>query len=232
MEHSTKNNIVTFIEEIKEKIYNLTLSETQQSFVGSTIRPKKPEVFTIARLEEIVASTLSILSKVYGEENQHVKDFIEKNTSYRRLTSHPYQKLLNCCIGKLSAVESDIKFGLLETIEREISGEVFSDFIKAANTSFNEGYKDIAAVLGCAALEDLLKRLAKLNSIDVDDRTMSDVVNALKKQGIIKGAQTSLVSAYVTLRNKTFHAQWDKIENADVKSLIGFTEEMLIKHFS
>jgi uncharacterized protein YutE (UPF0331/DUF86 family) len=232
MENSIKNNILTFIEEIKAKIYNLIFFDTQQSFVGSSIQPNKPEIFTIARLEEIVASTLSILSKVYGEENQHVKDFMEKNTSYRRHTSDPYQKLFNCCIGKLNAVESDIKFGILETIEREVSGEVFSDFIKAAKSSFDEGYKEIAAVLGCAALEDLLKRLAKLNSVEVDDKTMADVVNALKRGGIIKGAQTNLISAYVTLRNKTFHAQWDKIENADIKSLIGFTEEMLIKHFS
>jgi len=232
MEHSTKNNILTFIEEIKEKIYNLTFSDSQQSFLRSTILPKKPEVFSMARLEEIVASTLSILSKVYGEENHHVEDFMEKNVYYRKFTTDRYQMLLNCCVGKLKAVESDIKFGLLETIEREISGEVFSDFIRAANTSFNEGYKDIAAVLGCAALEDLLKRLAKLNTIDVEDKTMSDVVNALKKAGVIKGAQTNIVSAYVTLRNKTFHAQWDKIDNADVKSLLSFTEEMLIKHFS
>ena len=86
--------------------------------------------------------------------------------------------------------------------------------------------------MGCAALEDLLKRIGKLNSLDLDDKTMSDVVSALKREGLIKGAQTSLISAYTTLRNKTFHAQWDKIDNADVKSLISFTEEMLIKHFS
>jgi len=45
--------------------------------------------------------------------------------------------------------------------------------------------KDVAAVLACAALEDALKRVAIKNELDVDDKDMSEVINALKAGGVL-----------------------------------------------
>ena len=92
--------------------------------------------------------------------------------------------------------------------------------------------KDAAAVLACAALEDALKRVAMKESLDVDDKDMSDVINALKTKGAIKGAQVPIVQSYVKLRNKAFHAEWDKIDKGSVSSVIGFTEQFLLSYFS
>ena len=221
--------ISLFVKELKGKINKLTDSNGT-SYLNSNLKAENPEVFSSSRLEELVSSTISILSKLYGLNHSHVKDFMDKVKMYRSYSNEEHQ-ILNCCLGKLNAIESDIKFGLLNTIEKQISGEVFGDFIKAAKASFEENQKDIAAVLACAALEDLLKRLGKINSLAIEDKSMNDVVNSLKRAGIIKGPQASLIGAYVTLRNKTFHAEWNKIDAADVKSLISFTEQMLLQNF-
>ena len=132
MEDTTKNNILLFISELRNKIFNLTLSDGS-SFIKSPNRPEKPELFSLSRLEEIASSTLSILSNLYGDKHQHLKDFVEKVAYYRRHTIDPHQKLLNCCLGKLNAIETDIKFGLLQTIEKEISGEVLAISLKPPN---------------------------------------------------------------------------------------------------
>jgi uncharacterized protein YutE (UPF0331/DUF86 family) len=84
----------------------------------------------------------------------------------------------------------------------------------------------------CAALEDALKRCASNHNLDVDDKDMSDVVNALKTAGVIRGPQGSLLKGFVQLRNKAFHAQWEAFDVADIKSILAFTEEFLIKQFS
>lgn len=87
-------------------------------------------------------------------------------------------------------------------------------------------------VLACAALEDALKRVAIKENLNVDDKDMSDVINALKTKGVIKGAQVPIVQSYVKLRNKAFHAEWDKIDKESVSSVIGFTEQFILSNFS
>jgi hypothetical protein len=64
-----------------------------------------------------------------------------------------------------------------------------------------EGNKDVAAVLACAALEDALKRYATLNDLDVQDQSMQQVVGALKSKGLVSGAQKILLDT--VLRPKT-----------------------------
>ena len=95
-----------------------------------------------------------------------------------------------------------------------------------------EGAKDVAAVLACAALEDALKRLALLNNLEVSDKTMQDVVNALKAKGLVGGAQKSLLDTMPKIRDYAMHANWDKITPQDVGSVIGFVEQLLLVKFS
>ena len=95
-----------------------------------------------------------------------------------------------------------------------------------------EGAKDVAAVLACAALEDALKRLALLNNLEVSDKTMQDVVNALKAKGLVGGAQKSLLDTMPKIRDYTMHANWDKITPQDVGSVMGFVEQLLLVKFS
>ena len=48
---------------------------------------------------------------------------------------------------------------------------------------------------------------------------MSQVINALKSKGLLKDPQATIVQSYVKLRNKVFHAEWDKIEKESVNQL-------------
>jgi len=217
------------LEELKDKITNLTYQGGSSYLeIGS---PKLPEVVTEHRVEEIASSTISVFSKLYGVTHIHLKDLLKKLELCQKNSVHctPFYGL---CYGKIIALETDIKYGLLTSIDKEISGEVFGDFTKSAKEALKSGSKDVAAVLGCAALEDALKRLAKINELNLADKSMNDVVNSLKRNGILKGAQSTLIGSYITLRNRTFHAQWDKVETTDVSSLIGFTEQLLLENFS
>ncbi len=96
----------------------------------------------------------------------------------------------------------------------------------------SEGHKDVAAVLACAALDDVLKGFAARHRIDTTDRSMQDVVNALKAKGLVGGAQKTLFGTMPKIRDYAMHAEWTKIDPADVSSVIGFVEQFLISHFS
>ena len=122
--------------------------------------------------------------------------------------------------------------GYLFNVELSISGEIFGDFVNLAKQALNEGHKDVAAVLASAALEDALKRYAKSNGINVDDATMQKVIGAIKSAGLVSGARKTLLETMPKIRNCAMHAEWDKITEPEVNSMIGFVEQFLLTEFS
>ena len=134
--------------------------------------------------------------------------------------------------GYLSALKSDIEQGRIVSVQSEARGEVLGDLLVSARKALDEGQKNVAAVLACAALEDTLKRYGSDRGLNVQDKTMPTVVNALRTAGVIRGNQKALLSEFVKTRNSAFHAQWDEIDVCDVEDIARFTEHFLANEFS
>jgi hypothetical protein len=133
--------------------------------------------------------------------------------------------------GILNAARSDYEGGYLLDLRAALSGEILGDFLSLSRRALAEGYKDVAAVLASAALEDALKRYARVNSLNVDDRVMQEVVAALRTRGLVGGAQKALLEVMPKLRDFAMHANWSKFTEADVNSMIAFVEQFLLQHF-
>ena len=189
---------------------------------------------------ELYVTVTNMFEKIYGPHSPQLKlletireQVYEGQTrNYNKYESSRMQVFTDRLHGCLSALKSDIEEGLIVNIRSEARGEVFGDFLVLAREALDAGQKDVAAVLACAALEDVLKRYASDQGLDVHEKNMSEVVNALKSKGVVRGPQGALLSGFVKIRNKTFHAQWTAINTADVSSIIAFTETFLVKQFS
>lgn len=178
--------------------------------------------------EKWSTSVLNLLKISFGSNCVHYQNFKNIYDNFRRDKS-----LLGRARGVFSAAKKDYEGGYVLSLENTISGEVFGDFIGLAKQSLSDGYKDVAAVLSCAALEDALKRYARNNGIDdVADKVMQEVVSALKSKGLVKGAQKTMLDTMPKIRDYAMHANWSKITEADVGSVIGFVEQFLLSHFS
>jgi hypothetical protein len=172
-------------------------------------------------------STLHLLAISFGEKSTYFSYFQKVCLEFRWSGDQLEQAL-----GIFSSAKKDFDAGLLKSFETGIAGEVFGDFVKLAKASLAERNKDVAAVLACAALEDALKRFARMNGIDVSEKNMDGVVGALKSAGLVQGAQKSLLDVMPRIRNQAMHADWAKISEADVGSVIGFVETFLQTKFS
>jgi hypothetical protein len=172
-------------------------------------------------------SVHSLIRAVYGEESEQYVNFAlaYKNCNF---TENAVRTLFNL----FASAKDDFQGGYVFNVELRVSGEVFGDFVALARTALAEGHKDVAAVLACAALEDALKRYARVKGLDVDEKVMTDVVNALKSGGHVAGAQKALLDRMPTIRNFALHANWDKISEPDVGAVIGFVEQFLLSKFS
>ncbi len=176
-----------------------------------------------------VSSALNLMQGVLGKDSPH----------YERLHYEVAQisdnlikeEHLNSCRGVFLGAKSDVDGGYLFNLQLSFSGEIFGDFVSAAKSALDKGNHTVAAVLACAALEDALKRYATSKGLDVDDKTMDEVVNALKSEGLVSGAQKSLLAAMPKVRNHAMHAEWEKLTPQDAGSVIGFVEQFLLSHF-
>jgi hypothetical protein len=196
------------------------------------IAPSQADSVTV---NEIFFSTVSLVKMLYSDDSPQLKSLVEgKKGIVSREVAHNSQmrSVYALAMGTLKSLKAELELGLISSIEKQATGELFGDFIYMAKEASENGYKDVAAVLASAAIEDSLKKLGKLNGLDLDDKEMTETINSLKTKGLINGPQVKIVSSYVKLRNKAFHAEWDKIDTPEVKSLIAFTEEFIMKHFS
>jgi hypothetical protein len=177
--------------------------------------------------EQWATSAESLIGAVFGPSAPHTTNF-KRAVGECNGDGHRVRSLF----GIFMAAKEDFDGGYVFNVDLRVSGEVFGDFVGLARQALAEGHKDVAAVLACAALEDALKRYAVANGLGVDDKTMQDVVNALKGAGLVAGAQKTLLDSMPKIRNYALHADWSKLSEPDVSSVIGFVEQFLLSKFS
>ena len=168
-------------------------------------------------------SAQELLRTVYGEHSLYYREFCGCVTAGQ----------IGALVSIFQSAKRDYDGGFnTGDIRLRISGDVLGDFVTLARSSLDEGHKDVAGVLATAALEDVLKRYATENDIDTEDRKMTEVINALKAKGLIKGGQNKLLQVLPKIRNHALHAEWDKFLELEVGSVLGYVEQFLLKHFS
>lgn len=183
---------------------------------------------------QVVSGTINILELVYGKDSHKTKAFLEQHATgfkQKESTRLVLMGLADTAKGVLQSIKSEVESDLVGSIQLQAQGGIFGDFLSLSKNSLDEN-KNVAAVLACAALEDALKRYAEQKGLNVSDADMSQVINALKSNSLLKEPQASIVQSYVKLRNKAFHAEWDKIEKESVGAAIGFTEQFILSNFS
>lgn len=179
--------------------------------------------------------TLTIIESLYGANSPQTKALFEAKKAYTKTQYSSHYELLSLgksIKGTLLNIEEELDAGLVRNIAIEAAGVVIGDLVALAKEELKAGYSNVAAVLASAALEDALKRKAYELGINIENKALTTVVNSLKSKSFFKGAQIPIVSSYTKLRNAAMHADWDKIQDADISSLIGFLEPFLLEHFS
>jgi uncharacterized protein YutE (UPF0331/DUF86 family) len=181
---------------------------------------------------------LGLLEMVYGPNSTQVTELkliperqwksFHVNTNFHiDNTANIENNVFNGTIGVLWTLRSEVTQGLVSNLQQEAAKEVFVDFIVMSKQALEGGAKDVAAVLASAALEDALKRLCKMKGLDINDKTMSDVVNIMKANSLLTGTRAKLIGALCQLRNRAMHAEWEKVSIPEVQSMIAFTESFL-----
>lgn len=169
-------------------------------------------------------SSMAFLDAVLGPNSTHYHQF------ENRCKGYDIGDAKNG-IGILKAAREDIKGGYLQKIEALVSAEVFSDFLEMAEHLFENDYKEPAASLIGAVLEDGLRRICVTNKIDVERR---DGINSLNKKltenKVYNPLQQKQIQVWNDIRNNADHHHFDEYKKEDVKDMLAGVQRFLSEY--
>jgi hypothetical protein len=183
---------------------------------------------------ELSQGCTSLLALVYGPNSPQLCQF---NDSLSDISKGAFKNhwLVTAASGVLTNLKREIEAGLTGNLRHQVTGEVLTDFIQLSRSVLNEGgdgAKNVAAVLTAAAFEDTIRRMGETLAGVIGQDDLSEVLKKLKDAGVIQSPQVGIAQSYLSFRNHALHANWDKIERESIQSVLGFVEQLLLKHFA
>ncbi len=128
----------------------------------------------------------------------------------------------------LRAAKEDIEGGYLQKVETLVSASVFSDFLEMAEHLLDNGYKDPAASLVGAVLEDGLRRICSNNNITVkSDDNISSLNQKLAQKHVYNPLQQKQIQVWNDIRNNADHGNFDQYKMDNVKEMLGGVSKFL-----
>ena len=92
-------------------------------------------------------SAQHIIRASFGEDSPHYQHFASEYTKCMGWGDE-----VDALKGIFRAAKADYDGGYAFSLQARISGEIYGDFVVLAKAALDEGAKDVAAVLACAAL--------------------------------------------------------------------------------
>jgi hypothetical protein len=159
-------------------------------------------------------SSLTFLGATLGSEHVHYLEFDE-----RCKWSQRYEAERGLAI--LKAVREDIAGGYLQKFETLVSASVFSDFLEMAEHLLDNGYKDPAASLTGAVLEDGLRRICGNHNITVKyDDNISSLNQKLAQNHVYNPLQQGQIQVWNKVRDYADHGNFDEYDKDNVKDML------------
>ncbi len=141
-------------------------------------------------------------------------------------------------LGIAQALKSGLTLGHIESVEELVHADLFSDYLEMAEHLLEEKYKDAAAVIIGSSLEAHLKQLCAKAGVDTEIKCKSSVrpKNAermnddLKKAGTHGKLYNKNVTAWLDLRNKAAHGEYDKYLSEQVSAMLSGVRSFITAH--
>lgn len=166
---------------------------------------------------EVRASALNLLARTAGEASIYYRELHNMDG--------PNPGIMT---GLLTAAMTDYREGFMADAKLLVSAEVFADFLVQAEVLLENDYKDAAAVVVRAVLEDGLRRVCVSKGIAVKDRDgVHQLAEALTKQNALTAVQFKEIEAKKEIGNKAAHGKFHEYTKADVVAFHEFVQRLL-----
>jgi len=171
-------------------------------------------------------SSLSFLNVILGSDSIHYREFEERCKSSWRYEAE-------CGLAILKSAKEDIEGGYLQKVEAIVSASVFSDFLEMAEHLLDSNYKDPAASLVGAILEDGLRRMCANNTLPVKSGdNISSLNQKLADNEVYNRLQQREIEVWNKLRDYADHGRFDQYESDNVKDMLAGVQKFLSNYLT
>lgn len=157
------------------------------------------------------AGSLAFLKKVF-DKHIYYEFFANKCVSN-------YANQVQEGLGVLKAAESDINAGFYESAIKMAAAEVFTDFLDMVDHLLENGYKDPAAMLSGAVLEDGLRRICEGKITVKEDDNITSLNNRLADKGIYTKIMRKSIDTWGAIRNSADHGRFEEYTLSQVEEM-------------
>lgn len=182
--------------------------------------------------ERIITMALAVIQRVTGTDSvyaQRAKDASKPKGDYSSFKT---------IVGILESLRETLAADYLDTASELIHASVFGDFLEMSKHLLDEGYKDASAVIAGSSLEAHLRQLCGKHGIDTTVMASSglrsknaDRMNAdLTKGKAYSELDQKNVTAWLDLRNKAAHREYDKYKPDQVGLLISGVRDFITRN--
>lgn len=188
---------------------------------------------------QVVQGAASLIALLYGPRSAQQAAFETALAEERKRIAKNWHEsqpvsIAEMVAGVLRNVGAELDAGLIGSIKQQAAAEVLTDFIALSRAALEEKgdqAKNVAAVLAAAAFEDTIRRLGVAHAGADPREELSEILIKLKKSGLLQAPQVGIAQSYLNFRNHALHANWDSIQREAVHSVLGFVEQLVLKHF-
>lgn len=159
------------------------------------------------------AGALSFLKAVFGDNSTHFQEFQQccRYSSYDDALQG--QSILK-------AAKEDIEGGYLRKLEDLVAADIFTDFLEMAEYLLEQGYKDPAASLIGAVLEDGLRKIAKNNGITLKSKeNISSLNRKIADAKIYNRLVQKQIELWNEIRDNADHGKFSEYNVDSVKEM-------------
>ena len=199
--------------------------------VVATHRPNPPNVLGFPTLDagqftEWRAQVEALLTSVLGASHVYVQRF---NDSVQK----GFRDHVKSGQGILRAVQEDLEHGLLSNVRTLLTAEIFTDFLEMSEHLLESGYKDPAASLVGAVLEDGLRRIASSAGVTVKSRDdLGSLSQRCADAGVYDRLAQKKIHLWNDIRNNADHGHFDAYSPEDVADMVRGVANFLNDHLS
>ena len=191
------------------------------------------------RIQELMSITArggQLIARLYGSDSHYFEMFkTVTQTRHFDILHHTNYRHVAKMVGIFKGVEHDVKSGMLANFRSLIQAEIFADFLDMAEHLHRENYKDAAAVLLGAVLEDSLRKVANANGVSTLNAkgkpfTIDPLNAALAKQGVYNALAQKQITSWANLRNDAAHGHFGKYDADQVQQMLLFVQKFCADH--
>lgn len=175
-------------------------------------------------LSELRVSSINVLSRLAADGTGSI--YIDE---LKQMPSDGYN--VSSFKGVLQAARTDYAQGFMVDHKLLISAEVFSDLLVQAEVLLVHDYKDAAAVIIRAVLEDGIRKLCEAHKIEAGKRdTIQQLNEKLYKEKAYSALQHKEIVAKAEIGNCAAHGRFDQYKKEDVEAFLEFVLRFLAQY--